>query len=380
MKNTRILLLGGYGNTGRALAPLLLQETDVNIVLAGRNAIKAESAAAELNKHFDGQRVSSVYADASKPDSLKPALKNIDLLLVVSSTSQFTGQVATAALEAGVDYYDVQYSTHKTEVLKSLAKEIKSAGRCFITEGGFHPGLPAAMIRYAALQFDRLESANVGSVIKIDWSNLDASRSTVEELVSEFMDFQNLSYQDGEWKSAGMLSWIIPNWMDFGGEFGRQYCIPMFLEEMRPIPDLYPDLEETGFFVGGFNWFVDWFISPLVMVMVKISPQRGVEMGASLMRWGLDIFSKPPYGTLLKLEARGTQSGEQKSLDVIICHDDGYMITAIPVAACLLQYLDGSIQKPGLWFQALVVEPERFMSDMERLGVDIQVQSQPVIS
>jgi saccharopine dehydrogenase (NAD+, L-lysine-forming) len=380
MKNPRILLLGGYGNTGRALAPLLLQETDVNLVLAGRNALKAKSAAAELNARFDGQRVSSVYADASKPDSLKPALKNIDLVLVVSSTSQFSGQVAAAALEAGADYYDVQYSTYKTEVLKSLAKEIESAGRCFITEGGFHPGLPAAMIRYAAPQFDRLISANVGSVIKVDWSNLDASQSTVEELVSEFMDFQNLSYQDGEWKSAGMLSWIIPKWMDFGREFGRQYCIPMFLEEMRPIPDLYPDLEETGFFVGGFNWFVDWIVSPLVMVMVRISPQRGVRMGASLMRWGLDKFSKSPYGTLLKLEARGTQGGEQKSLDIIICHEDGYMITAVPVAACLLQYLDGTIRKPGLWFQALVVEPGRFMNDMERMGLEVRDQSQPVIS
>jgi saccharopine dehydrogenase (NAD+, L-lysine-forming) len=380
MKNPRILILGGYGNTGRALAPLLLQETDVNLVLAGRNALKAESAAAELNTLFDGQRVSSVYADASKPDSLKAALENIDMLLVVSSTSQFSGQVAAAALEAGADYYDVQYSTYKIEVLKSLAKEIESAGRCFITEGGFHPGLPAAMIRYAAPQFDRLSSANVGSVIKVNWSNLDASRSTVEELVSEFMDFQNLSYQEGEWKRASMFSWIIPKWMDFGREFGRQYCIPMFLEEMRPIPDLYPDLEETGFFVGGFNWFVDWFVSPLVMVMVRVSPQRGLRMGASLMRWGLDEFSKPPYGTLLKLEARGTQGGEQRSLDVMICHEDGYMITAIPVAACLLQYLDGSIRKPGLWFQALIVEPERFMSDMERMGVEIQVQSHPVIS
>lgn len=380
MKNPRILLLGGYGNTGRALAPLLLQETDVNLVLAGRNVLKAESAAAELNTRFDGQRVSSVYADASKPDSLKPALINIDLLLVVSSTSQFSGQVAAAALEVGVDYYDVLYSTHKTDVLKSLVKEIESAGRCFITEGGFHPGLPATMIRYAAPQFDHMESANVGSVIKIDWSSLDVSRSTVEELVSEFVDFQNLSYQDGEWKSAGMLSWIIPKWMDFGREFGRQYCIPMFLEEMRPIPDLYPGLEETGFFVGGFNWFVDWFISPLVMVMVKISPQRGVEIGASLMRWGLDNFSKPPYGTLLKLEARGIQGGEQKSLAVIICHEDGYMITAIPVAACLLQYLDGSIRKPGLWLQALVVEPERFMNDMERMGLEVRDHSQPVVS
>jgi saccharopine dehydrogenase (NAD+, L-lysine-forming) len=56
------------------------------------------------------------------------------------------------------------------------------------------------------------------------------------------------------------------------------------------------------------------------------------------------------------------------------------MITAIPVAACLLQYLDGTIRKPGLWFQALVVEPERFMNDMERMGLEVRDQSQPVIS
>ena len=57
----------------------------------------------------------------------------------------------------------------------------------------------------------------------------------------------------------------------------------------------------------------------------------------------------------------------------MLYHEDGYMITAIPVAACLLQYLDGSIQKPGLWFQALVVEPERFMSDMKRMGLGVRI-------
>ena len=59
---------------------------------------------------------------------------------------------------------------------------------------------------------------------------------------------------------------VKPPSFDFGREFGRQYAVPMFLEEMRAIPELYPGIKETGFLVGGFNWFVDWFISPIIMV------------------------------------------------------------------------------------------------------------------
>jgi saccharopine dehydrogenase (NAD+, L-lysine-forming) len=50
------------------------------------------------------------------------------------------------------------------------------------------------------------------------------------------------------------------------------------------------------------------------------------------------------------------------------------MLTAIPVIACLLQYLDGSLRKPGLWTQANIVEPNRLMTDMERLGVDVRIE------
>ncbi|HIH44074.1 MAG TPA: KR domain-containing protein [Candidatus Methanoperedenaceae archaeon] len=40
MSNKTFLILGGYGNVGRVLAQLLLQETDLNLVLAGRNVKK----------------------------------------------------------------------------------------------------------------------------------------------------------------------------------------------------------------------------------------------------------------------------------------------------------------------------------------------------
>ena len=164
---------------------------------------------------------------------------------------------------------------------------------------------------------------------------------------------------------------MFPVVMNFGGEFGRQYCMPMFLEEMRALPARYPSLRETGFFVGGLNWFVDWFLTPIIMLGLKLFPKTGLEPLGRLMFWGLRTFSRPPYGTLLRLEARGSRAGSPKSVEMLISHPDGYMLTAMPVAACLMQVLAG-MRTPGLHFQAQFVEPGRFFEDLARLGAVVQ--------
>ena len=369
MKPKTILILGGYGNTGTPLTRLLLQESDTQIVLAGRNLEKAEALAIEFNQVFPGNRVRAARVDAADPNSLKQSFNGLDIVVVASSTTQYTRQVASAALESKVDYLDIQYSPQKIAILQSIEEEIRLAGLCFITDGGFHPGLPAFMVRYAAQFFDQLESARVGSVIKQDWRGLKVDDATVNELVELINDFEMLVFNAGTWKKVSMLSTADYIHMDFGGVFGKQYCAPMMLEEMRLLPGMYPTLTDTGFFVGGFNWFVDWVVMPLAMLAMKLSPHAAIRPMGRWMHWGLNTFSKPPFGTMLKVEAFGRKEGNPKNIAVTISHPDGYLFTAIPVAACLLQYLDGSIDKPGLCFQAHVVEPTRFMRDMERLGI-----------
>jgi saccharopine dehydrogenase (NAD+, L-lysine-forming) len=374
--NKKLLILGGYGNTGRLIARLLLQETDAELILAGRSLKKAEEFARLLNDQFEGNRVTGICADASDVESLKQAFHGVDLVIVASSTAQYAKGVAVAALEVGIDYMDIQFSTEKTSLLKSMTSEIEKADRCFITDGGFHPGLPAALVHYVAQHYDKLEKANVGSVIKVDWAGLSMAESTAHEFMSELSDFESLVFKKGKWEKVrfqGMLDYIT---MDFGRGFGRQYAVPMFLEEMRCIPETYPSLSETGFYVGGFNWFVDWLIFPLATILLKLSPKRAAKPTAKLMIWGLQTFSKPPYGTLLKVESSGIKDGKSITKDVTLYHEDGYMFTAIPAVACLLQYLDGSIRKPGLWTQANIVEPNQMINDMERMGVDVTIQGQ----
>ena len=98
METKVILILGGYGNTGRPLARLLLQESDAQLILAGRNQAKAESFAAELNHAFTGNRARGIYADASDEAQLRQAFAGVDLVVVASSTTRYTRQVASAAL------------------------------------------------------------------------------------------------------------------------------------------------------------------------------------------------------------------------------------------------------------------------------------------
>ena len=111
MDNKKLLILGGYGNTGRPLADLLLQESTVNLVIAGRDEQKAQALATALNARFDGDRVSWKRVDASDQAILRESFAGLDMVVIASSTAEYTEQVAGAALESGIDYFDVLYST-----------------------------------------------------------------------------------------------------------------------------------------------------------------------------------------------------------------------------------------------------------------------------
>jgi len=360
------LILGGYGATGRILARLLLDHTSLHVTLAGRDAARAAAAASALGGRADWR-----VADAASAESLMAALAGVDLLLVTASTVLHTQTVARAALRAGADCYDILYSPAKLGVLRSLEPEIRRAGLCFITDGGLHPGLPGVMVRRAAEELDELHSAVVGSAIQQDWRAVDPSPEALADFLDMIVGIDTAHFAEGEWRWLRMRDSGVRRRMEFGAPFGMRSCYAMALEELRTLPQQYPSLRSTGFYVGGFSALVDWGVIPLAMLGQRFAPQRSRPWLARLLGASLRHGSTPPFRTVLKLEATGLRGGQPRTLQLEVGHEDGYFLTAACVLAGVRQLIDGSIRRPGVWLQAQAVAPARMLADLAAVGVDV---------
>jgi hypothetical protein len=362
---TKILILGGTGYTGKPLGRLLLQHSGASITLASRHLEKAQALADEFNHQFPGDRVTAVHADASDATSLQAAFQDHDLILVASPTTAHAEAVTRAALEAGADYLDVQLGARKFALLQALSGKVRDSGCCFITEAGFHPGLPAALVRYAGSLLDSMETA-----VGVGYLNMGRDlpyTEAVNELIDLFREYQAQVYKNGQWTRPEAFEMRT---LDLGGDIGRKKCYSMFFEELRPLPEIFPDLKELGFFISESHWMTDWVIMPLTWAWLKLLPNHPGPIGR-LLWWGMRTFHKPPDRVELQVHASGLKDGKKAQVHASVSHPDGYELTAIPVAACLLQYMDGSARKPGVWMMGHLVDPVRLMKDMKKMGANV---------
>jgi saccharopine dehydrogenase (NAD+, L-lysine-forming) len=367
-----VLVLGGYGTTGASLCELLLSYSDADVIIAGRSRERGEAAAARLDASFPG-RVTARVVDAASAASLARACDGVGLVAVAASVLEHAGTVAEAALAAGADYFDLLLSGEaKLAALDRLRPRIEAEGRCFITDGGIHPGLSAVLIRALAPVFDRLERARVGGLLKVDWSAYDFQPGTIHEFANEFRDYRTEAWQDGVWGRVGWRE--ATRRFDFGAPFGSRRCSLMYMKELEVLPGRIPSLRDCAFYVSGFNPVVDTLIVPLGLIVMKASPGTLGRPYARLLAYALRRFSRPPYGTVFQVEVEGDIAGRAASAGLRVTHADGYWLTATAAAACLLQWANGSLREPGVHLQALAVDPIRMLRDLERMGARLSAR------
>ena len=146
---TGIILILGYGAAGLPTARLLLRETDVQLILTGRNFDRLQEAVATLQTEFAAERIEGRSLDASDAASLDAAFEDCDMVLVTIPITGIGGRIARAALKAGIDYVDINVDEAKARELQDISRFVEKAGRCFLTDAGIFPGTPSVLASLA---------------------------------------------------------------------------------------------------------------------------------------------------------------------------------------------------------------------------------------
>ncbi len=370
----KVVLLGASGNAGREIARLLgpsLASED-EVVLAGRDPEKLAVTSAVV---AGPARVSVAIVDATRAAEVRDVVAGADLVVVTVSRPDLVGELARIVLDAGADWFDTLLCTRtKWDALRALEPEINRSGRCFVTDGGFHPGLPAALVRRAGGQLDDLIEADVVGAMRLDWRADTLADSTVSEMIGEFTHFDMTTWTEGERRK---LRWSQCPTIDFGPPIGKKSCVPMPLLEMDALPALFPGLRRCGFYIGGFSTAMDYVALPILMVMSKVPALRSATI--RLTRWSMGRLASypPPHRLVVRMEATGQRNGGPATATVSVAGDDGYLLTAAPAVACIRRVLGGSIRAPGLHLQAHLVDPELFLADLAAFGLEVETRVEP---
>ena len=150
-QDMKILILGGYGVFGGRLIELLSDLPQLEILVSGRSAAKAQRFINQCNSQ------STLTPLAQDRANIAPALakQKPDLVVDASGPFQTYGQapygVVSACIEAGIDYLDLADGTDFVAAISRLDAAAKDAGVFAIAGLSTFPTLTAAV----AAQFSR---------------------------------------------------------------------------------------------------------------------------------------------------------------------------------------------------------------------------------
>ncbi|CAE7213952.1 unnamed protein product [Symbiodinium necroappetens] len=357
----RVMVLGGYGGTGRPVSRRLMEQLPCEVVVAGRDLRRAQAFAEALAEEFPGRDVTGARVDARDAASLKAALQSIDLLIVTTTTPDAIPSIVQAALATNTDTIDVMFKADVYDRLAEMRSEILSSGHRVITQAGCHPGLVAPLVKYASQSLAQVHSARVFMAFGSFFDSPSSARELIEECtISSARVLEGGTWRDATYKDSAQCS--------FGGTFGNLECYPLRMLELEALEVASLGLRDAASYAAGFNWFVDYLVLPSAMVLGR----RSVDCLTGIFNWAVRFFGARGDGVVFRAELEGTsQKGQSRRHSVTITSPDAYDFTAVAVVSCVAQILDGSIIPPGLHLMGSVVDPDRTLRDVQRMGATL---------
>lgn len=203
----KILVLGGYGNFGARICRGLARDSDIELLVAGRDLKQAQRFSELL-----GERATAVSIDCNAPD-FGQALRALGVGLVIHVAGPFQQQsyvVALATARAGAHYIDLADGRRFVcDFPQALHDAFLQAGRTGISGASTVPALSSAVIDHLCGDWEAVDAVDICIAPAQTAPRGKATLAAVLSYCGEPIRV----WRDGQW--IHMTGWAAPERVEF---------------------------------------------------------------------------------------------------------------------------------------------------------------------
>jgi saccharopine dehydrogenase-like NADP-dependent oxidoreductase len=236
-----VLVIGGGGFFGARIAASLAGVAALRVLIGGRDAHRARSAAIAAGL----PAANAVVMNAADP-RLADALRPLDLALIIHAAGPFQGQnydVARAAVEIGCHYVDLADGRGFVAGIETLDAEARARGVAVISGASSVPALSSAVVDRYLPRFDRLDSIEMG----ISSGARAPGLATVEGVFS-YGGKAVRCWNDGAWTSS--FGWRDLSRHHFPSLLGARWLSTCDIPDLELFPKRYAPVRSVSFKAG----------------------------------------------------------------------------------------------------------------------------------
>ncbi len=247
MKNIRrIIISGGYGNFGKRIAELLACQSDIELLIAGRNISRAQSMVKYLYQSQPTAKISAIALDINNPE-LSLILKHLNATLLIHTSGPFQGQdyrVATACLSAGCHYIDLADDRRFVCDFNQLNNKAIEKKLLLISGASSVPGLSSTIIEEFRHEFSALQSVDISIA---PGNKSERGEATIRGILS-YTGKSFTTFSKGKWKKV--YGWMSPAMTQFGNPVGNRWGANVNVPDLEIFPDYYAISQRVSFKAG----------------------------------------------------------------------------------------------------------------------------------
>ena len=355
----RVLIIGGYGNFGRYISGKLAQNSDIQLIVAGRSISRA------------AQLASSLGAEAVELDINRDAaqvLGRIQADIVIHTSGPFQGQsydIARACIAVGAHYIDLADGRDFVAGISTLHEEAEKAGVLLVSGASSVPCLTSALIDHYKHHFATLEEVDYG--ITTAQKTTRGLATTAAILSYTGKPFSTLI--KGATRSVyGWQSVRARRYPNLGWRLLGNCNVP----DLALFPKRYPELKTIRFYAGlelPFIHLTLWGLSWLVRLGLVTQLARSAP---ALLKLSFLFDWLGSANSALHMTLKGiTHTGDQKSLsfELTAKNGDGPYIPSMPTILLCNKFVSGELQVRGAYPCVGFIRLDEYLEALKDLDI-----------